>query len=59
VHGGSTIAYRGGSVPQATIHYFGPCAPAGETHHYVWTIEAPDAKGRVLATAAGVFPTVK
>jgi phosphatidylethanolamine-binding protein (PEBP) family uncharacterized protein len=57
-HGGSAVDYEGPMVGPGAISYIGPCPPAGETHHYVWTIEALDAKGKVLAktTAAGVFP---
>lgn len=57
-HGGSTVAYSGAIVPQGAIHYIGPCPPEGDTHHYVWTIEALDGKGHVLAkTSAGAdFP---
>ena len=57
-HGGSTVNYAGATVPQGAIHYTGPCPPEGQTHHYVWAIEALDAKGHVLAktTAAGDFP---
>jgi phosphatidylethanolamine-binding protein (PEBP) family uncharacterized protein len=56
-HGGSTVTYSGG-VPQGAITYKGPCPPEGEVHHYVWTIEALDGAGHVLAktTAAGEFP---
>ncbi|MEW6436307.1 MAG: phospholipid-binding protein [Pseudomonadota bacterium] len=58
-HGGSKVAYDGRSVPQGAISYIGPCPPAGEVHHYVWTVEALDAQGHALArtTAAGEFPT--
>lgn len=57
-HGGSTVAYTGSKVPQGAISYVGPCPPEGEAHHYVWTIEALDAKGHVLAktTVNGDFP---
>lgn len=57
-HGGNKVAYAGGAVPQGAISYIGPCPPAGEVHHYVWTVEALDARGHVLArtTAAGEFP---
>ncbi len=57
-HGGSTIVYSDATVPQAAIRYIGPCPPRGETHHYIWTIEALDAKGHVLAktTASASFP---
>jgi phosphatidylethanolamine-binding protein (PEBP) family uncharacterized protein len=57
-HGGSKVAYGGRTVPQGAISYIGPCPPAGEVHHYVWTVEALDAHGHVLArtTAAGEFP---
>ena len=50
-HGGSTIAYSGGRVPQGAISYIGPCPPPAETHRYIWTVEALDAAGKVLATA--------
>jgi phosphatidylethanolamine-binding protein (PEBP) family uncharacterized protein len=57
-HGGSTVDFRGATVPQGAIHYTGPCPPEGQTHHYVWTIEALDAKGHVLGktSAAADFP---
>ena len=57
-HGGSTIPYNGsGRVPEGTIHYIGPCPPAGTTHRYVWTIEALDRSGKTIAraTAEGSF----
>ena len=48
---GSTIAYSGaGNVPKGAISYIGPCPPEGESHRYVWTIEALDAAGNVLET---------
>ncbi len=57
-HGGSTVDYSGPQVPQGAISYIGPCPPEGQTHRYVWTIEALDAKGHVLAktNAAASFP---
>ncbi len=57
-HGGSTVAYSGGGVPQGAITYTGPCPPPGEVHQYLWTIEALDAAGHVLAktTAEREFP---
>lgn len=57
-HGGSTIVYTGPQIARGAISYIGPCPPAGQKHHYVWTIEALDAGGHVLAktTASGVFP---
>lgn len=57
-HGGSSVVSSGAKIPQGAIHYIGPCPPPGETHHYVWTIEALDAKGHALAktSAAGDFP---
>jgi hypothetical protein len=57
-HGGGTVAFSGGKVAQGAISYRGPCPPGGETHLYVWTIEALDAAGKVLAatTAQGRFP---
>jgi phosphatidylethanolamine-binding protein (PEBP) family uncharacterized protein len=57
-HGGGTVALSGNQVPQGAISYRGPCPPGGETHLYVWTIEALDASGKVLATttAQGKFP---
>ena len=48
---GSTIAYSGtGNVAKGAIAYIGPCPPEGESHRYVWTIDALDAAGNVLAT---------
>jgi hypothetical protein len=57
-HGGGTVAFAGGKVAQGAISYRGPCPPGGETHLYIWTIEALDASGKVLATttAQGRFP---
>ena len=57
-HGGSTIPYNGsGRVPEGAIDYIGPCPPAGTTHRYVWTIEALDRSGKIIArtTASGSF----
>jgi phosphatidylethanolamine-binding protein (PEBP) family uncharacterized protein len=59
VHGGSTVPYAGsGAVLDGAITYTGPCPPPGTRHHYVWTVEALDGDGKVLATtrAAKVFP---
>jgi phosphatidylethanolamine-binding protein (PEBP) family uncharacterized protein len=57
-HGGGTVPLAGGKVAQGAISYRGPCPPGGETHVYVWTIEALDASGKVLATTTtqGRFP---
>lgn len=58
-HGGSTVAYDGkGRVAQGAISYVGPCPPTGQKHRYVWTIEALDNSGAVLARteAQGSFP---
>jgi phosphatidylethanolamine-binding protein (PEBP) family uncharacterized protein len=57
-HGGGTVPFSGGNVAQGAIAYRGPCPPGGETHLYVWTVEALDGGGRVLATATtqGRFP---
>jgi phosphatidylethanolamine-binding protein (PEBP) family uncharacterized protein len=58
-HGGSTIPYNGGGrVPEGAIDYIGPCPPAGTVHRYVWTIEALDKSGKIIAraTAEGRFP---
>ena len=57
-HGGSTVAYSGGRVAKGAISYIGPCPPAGEKHRYIWSIEALDANGAVLARARaqGTFP---
>jgi phosphatidylethanolamine-binding protein (PEBP) family uncharacterized protein len=58
-HGGGAVAYSGGgSVPEGAIDYIGPCPPAGAIHRYVWTIEALDSTGKILAhtTAEGRFP---
>ncbi len=57
-HGGGTVPLAGGKVPQGAISYRGPCPPSGQTHRYIWTIEALDASGKVLATttAQGNFP---
>jgi len=57
-HGGGTVPFSGGKVAQGAIAYRGPCPPGGETHVYIWTIEALDGAGKVLATARaqGKFP---
>ncbi|HEY5225179.1 MAG TPA: phospholipid-binding protein [Methylovirgula sp.] len=57
-HGGSTIMYTGPQIAEGAISYIGPCPPAGQKHHYVWTIEALDAGGHVLSQtlASGAFP---
>jgi phosphatidylethanolamine-binding protein (PEBP) family uncharacterized protein len=58
-HGGSTIPYNGsGRVPEGAIDYIGPCPPTGTLHRYVWTIEALDKSGKIVArtTAEGRFP---
>lgn len=57
-HGGSTIMYTGPQIAQGAISYVGPCPPSGQKHHYVWTVDALDGSGHVLAktTAGGVFP---
>jgi phosphatidylethanolamine-binding protein (PEBP) family uncharacterized protein len=57
-HGGSTVPLSGNRVAQGAISYKGPCPPGGQTHMYIWTIEALDASGKVLATttARGQFP---
>jgi len=57
-HGGGTIPYNGGGrVPEGAIDYIGPCPPAGTIHRYVWTIEALDRSGKIIAraTAGGSF----
>ena len=57
-HGGSTVAWTGGRVPQGAISYIGPCPPPAETHRYIWKIEALDAAGEVLmaTTASAAYP---
>jgi phosphatidylethanolamine-binding protein (PEBP) family uncharacterized protein len=58
-HGGSTVPYDGsGRVPEGAIDYIGPCPPAGAVHRYVWTIEALDKSGKVIArtTTEARFP---
>jgi phosphatidylethanolamine-binding protein (PEBP) family uncharacterized protein len=57
-HGGSTIMYTGPQIAEGAISYIGPCPPQGQQHHYVWTVEALDTGGDVLAktTVGGVFP---
>ncbi len=58
-HGGSTIPYSdNGRVPEGAINYVGPCPPTGTIHRYVWTIEALDKSGKIVAraTAEGRFP---
>ena len=57
-HGGGTVSFAGGKVAQGAISYRGPCPPGGQIHLYIWTIEALDGSGKVLATttAQGKFP---
>jgi phosphatidylethanolamine-binding protein (PEBP) family uncharacterized protein len=58
-HGGSTVPYDGsGRVPEGAIDYIGPCPPPGAVHRYVWTIEALDKSGKVIArtTTEARFP---
>lgn len=57
-HGGGTVPFGGGKVAQGAISYRGPCPPGGQIHLYIWTIEALDGSGKVLATttAQGKFP---
>ena len=57
-HGGSTVPYAGrNAVPKGAVTYTGPCPPKGSRHHYIWTIDALDAKGASLdmTEAAGDF----
>ena len=49
-HGGSTVAYSGARVAAGAVSYIGPCPPPNETHRYIWTIDALDASGSVLAS---------
>jgi hypothetical protein len=57
-HGGSTVAYSGGTVGRGAIGYTGPCPPGGQRHRYRWTVQALDASGKVLgrASATRTFP---
>ena len=58
-HGGSTVPYSvNGLVPEGAINYIGPCPPAGAVHRYIWTIEALDKAGKIVARTAaeGRFP---
>ena len=48
-HGGSTIPYSA-RVPRGAINYIGPCPPPGKMHRYIWTVDALDRSGNVLAT---------
>jgi phosphatidylethanolamine-binding protein (PEBP) family uncharacterized protein len=55
-HGGGTVAYIGNdNVPAGSFSYNGPCPPAGQ-HTYRWTVQALDAGGQVLGTAAASQP---
>ena len=59
-HGGSTVPYSGkGGIAQGAISYVPPCPPGGETHLYIWTIDALDRSGNKIASteARGTFPT--
>lgn len=56
-HGGGTVAYEGsGKLPYGAFRYQGPCPPS--PHVYQFTVEALDAKGKVIgkATAKKRFP---
>ena len=57
-HRGSTVPYNGGKIAQGAIDYIGPCPPPGQTHRYIWTIEALDASGSVLTaiTRSAAYP---
>ncbi len=57
-HGGGVVRYSGGGVPEGAISYIGPCPPPGTVHRYIWTIEALDESGKIIArtTAEGRFP---
>jgi hypothetical protein len=58
-HGGGTVAYNGQlQIPRGAFSYRGPCPPPRGQHRYQWTVEAQDAVGHTLATAAIVkkFP---
>lgn len=49
-HGGGTVKYSGkNSLPYGAFRYKGPCPP--EPHTYQFTVQALDAKGKVLGTA--------
>ena len=52
-HGGGTVPFARGKVAQGALPYRGPCPPGGKTHLYIWSIEALDACGKVLATTTG------
>jgi len=57
-HGGSTVPYKGdGRVAEGAKDFIGPCPPAGAIHRYIWTIEALDKSGKIVAraTAEGRF----
>lgn len=50
-HGGGTVEYKGSSkIGYGAFRYRGPCPPS--PHVYQFTVEALDAKGKVLAKAA-------
>ena len=58
-HGGSVVAYDGDTIRKGAIHYIGPCPPGGQRHRYLWTVQALDGTGTVLATTMtiAVFPS--
>lgn len=39
------------SLPSGSPGWTGPCPPSGPAHHYVFTLRALGAKGKMLATA--------
>lgn len=50
-HGGGTVAWKGnGKLPYGAFRYQGPCPPS--PHVYQFTVEALDAKGKVIGKAS-------
>ena len=39
---GQSDSYVGGTSTMKLAHYFGPCTPSGDWHHYTWTLIATD-----------------
>jgi len=45
---GPSEHYVGGTSTPKLAHYFGPCTPPGDWHHYTWTLIATDLDPKAL-----------
>ena len=45
---GPSDKYVGGISTPKLAHYFGPCTPPGDWHHYTWTLIATDLEPKAL-----------